>query len=207
MRERDVCQKKNMENKDKKNNLFFIVLICIWLIGPFIIGTVLLVTDHVVGGVLVYVIPYGCLVGLTLWKKKKQKNEFYKIKDGSKRFDIVPVSDPETIRALYDDSALAFFVEEIDPELLNRLYNWLNNEGVLKSERLNLYTFCGQNLKNAFGESTRIRSEEKLISIFLKDLDINDSNKKQFSQDRLQIGGRWLDDIVENGKEGRKRLS
>ena len=36
------------------------------------------------------------------------------------------------------------------------------------------------------------------MSIFLKDLDINDSNELQFSTDRLQIGGRWLDDIVGN---------
>ncbi|MBO7650954.1 MAG: hypothetical protein J6S79_09450 [Lachnospiraceae bacterium] len=82
-------------------------------------------------------------------------------------------------------------------ERLNRLYNWLNNEGVLKSERLTLYTYTGQELKNAFGKK-RIRTEEKLMSIFLKDLDINESNKLQFSKDRLQIGGRWLDDIVGN---------
>lgn len=29
-------------------------------------------------------------------------------------------------------------------------------------------------------------------------MNINDSNMMQFSQDRLQIGGRWLDDIVSN---------
>ena len=69
---------------------------------------------------------------------------------------------------------------------------------MLKSERLNLYTFTGQDLKNAFGKRKRIRAEEKLMSIFLKDLDINESNKLQFSKDRLQIGGRWLDDIVAN---------
>lgn len=44
----------------------------------------------------------------------------------------------------------------------------------------------------------RFRTEDKLMSIFLKDPDINDSNELQFSRDRLQVGGRWLDDIVGN---------
>ena len=42
--------------------------------------------------------------------------------------------------------------------------------------------------------------EVKLMSIFLKDLNLNDSNMRQFSYDRMEIGGRWLDDIVSNAK-------
>ena len=146
----------------------------------------------------VFVIPYLCLCLWGVLRKRKQKKDFYKINDANTRFDIVPVSDTETIKALYENSALTFFIEETDPKLLNWLYNWLNNEGVLKSERLSLYTYTGQDLKNAFGKRKRFRTEDKLMSIFLKDLDINDSNELQFSRDRLQVGGRWLDDIVGN---------
>jgi hypothetical protein len=187
-----------MASKEKKDNPVFVALICILLCGPWVAGPILLGTHHTLAGILAIVIPYS---GLALWgvlRKRKQKKDFYKIKDADARFDIVPVSDTETIKALYDNSALTFFVEETDPKLLNWLYNWLNNEGVLKSERLNLYTYTGQDLKNAFGKRKRFRTEDKLMSIFLKDLDINDSNKLQFSTDRLQIGGRWLDDIVGN---------
>ena len=188
-----------MGNKEKKDNPVFVTIIVILLCGPWIAGPVLLCTNHILAGILVIVIPYSCL---TLWgvlRKRKQKKDFYKIKDAHTRFDIVPVGDTETIKALYDNSALTFFIEEIDPKLLDWLYNWLNNEGVLKGERLTLYTYTGRELKNAFGKK-RIRVEEKLMSIFLKDLNLNDSNMAQFSMDRLQIGGRWLDDIVENSK-------
>ena len=182
----------------KKDNPVLVALACIWICGPIVAGTVLFIMDHVWGGILTIVIPYACLAGFIFLRKRKQKKDFYKIKNADTKFDIIPVSDSETIKALYENSALTFFGEANDPELLNWLYNWLNNEGVLKSERLNLYTFTGQDLKNTFGKRKRIRSEEKLMSIFLKDLDINESNKLRFSMDRLQIGGRWLDDIVGN---------
>ncbi len=168
-----------MENKEKKDNPFFVAFICIVLFGPWIAGPILLGTDHILAGILVFVIPYSCLALWGVLRKRKQKRDFFKIKDANTRFDIVPVSDTETIKALYENSALTFFGETNDPE------------------RLTLYTYTGQELKNAFGKK-RIRTEEKLMSIFLKDLDINESNKLQFSKDRLQIGGRWLDDIVGN---------
>ena len=188
-----------MQSKEKKDNPVFVALICILLFGPFIAGPVLLATNHILGGILAFVIPYACLAVFGFWRKRKQKKDFYKIKEANTRFDIVPVSDTETIKALYDNSALTFFIEEIDTELLNWLYNWLNSEGVLKSERLTLYTFSGQDLKNAFGKRKKFRSGEKFMSIFLKDLDINDSNKLQFSMDRLQVGGRWRDDLAGDG--------
>jgi len=40
----------------------------------------------------------------------------------------------------------------------------------------------------------------KFLSIFLKDLDINDSNKESFSRAHFSVGSRWLDDIVDNMK-------
>lgn len=189
---------KMMENKEKKDNPFFVAIIVFLLFGPWVAGPILLCTNHTLAGILTVVIPYSCLALWGVLRKRKQKKDFYKIKAGNTRFDIVPVSDTETIKALYDNSALTFFVEEVDPGLLDWLYNWLNSEGVLKSERLTLYTYSGQDLKNTFGKRKKFRAEEKFMSIFLKDLDINDSNKVRFSMDRLQIGGRWLDDIVGN---------
>lgn len=189
--------KTEQENKEKKDNPVFVAIVCVLLFGPWIAGPILLCTKHILAGILVIVIPYLCLVLWGVLRKRKQKKDFYKIKDADKRFDIIPVSDAETIKALYDNSALTFFIEETGPEWFGWLYNWLNNEGVLKSERLTLYKYTGRDLKNAFGKK-RIRAEEKLVSIFLKDLNLNESNKLQFSTDRLQVGGRWLDDIVGN---------
>ncbi|MBO4653726.1 MAG: hypothetical protein J5649_10475 [Lachnospiraceae bacterium] len=187
-----------MDNKEKKDNPFFIALICVLLLGPIIAGTILLSTDHLLAGLLVFVIPYSCLVLWGFLRKYKLKRDFYKIKDAGARFDIVPIDDEETLKALCEGSAITFFGEP-SKQGLDMLYNWLNNEGVLKTERLNLYTFSGKDLKNAFGKRKKFDEENKFMSISLKDLDLTDANTRQFSLDRVSIGGRWLDDIVSNG--------
>jgi len=188
-----------MQNKEKKDNPFFVAVVCILLVGPWIAGPILFCTDHILAGILVIVIPYLCLTLFGVLRKQKLKRDFYKIKNAHTRFDIVPVTDAETIKALHDNSALTLWGEPTKQDL-DRLYNWLNNEGVLNGERLNLYTYSGKELKKAFGRRKKFDDEVKLMSIFLKDLNLNDSNMRQFSYGRMEIGGRWLDDIVSNAK-------
>ena len=186
-----------MGNKEKKDNPVFVAVICILLCGPWIATPVLLCTNHTLAGILAVVIPYSCLALFGILRKQKQKRDFFKIKDAGSRFDIIAVSDSETLKALRDNSALTLWGEPTKQDL-DRLYNWLNSEGVLKGERLNLYTYSGKELKKAFGKRKGFDDEVKLMSIFLKDLNLNDSNTRQFSLDRMEIGGRWLDDIVVN---------
>ncbi|MBO4608578.1 MAG: hypothetical protein J5696_01795 [Lachnospiraceae bacterium] len=189
-----------MDRKEtKKDNPFYIAFICILLLGPFIAGPILFVMGKNLAGILAFVIPYLCLALIGVWRKYKLKRDFYKIKDAHTRFDIIPVTDAETLAVLREHSALTFFGEPAEHNL-NHLYNWLNNEGVLKEERVKLYTYSGADLKNAFGKRMKIGSEEKFMSIDLTDLNLNDSNTRQFSLDRMQIGGRWLDDIIWNSK-------
>ena len=170
-----------------------------FLLGPFIAGPILFVMGKNLAGILAFVIPYLCLALIGVWRKYKLKRDFYKIKDAHTRFDIIPVTDAETLAVLREHSALTFFGEPAERDL-NHLYNWLNNEGVLKEERVKLYTYSGADLKNALGKRMKIGSEDKFMSIDLTDLNLNDSNTRQFSLDRLQIGGRWLDDIIGNSK-------
>ena len=185
-----------MKEEAKKKDWIIGVCACILLLGPWIASPILFCTKHILAGILVIVIPYLCLVLWGYLRKRKQKQTFFKIKDANNRVDIIPISDTETILALNKNSALTFAGEPSDG-FLNLLYNWLNNEGVLKEERLKLYTYSGQELKNAFGKK-KLSSEQKFMSVYLKDLNINESNERQFSLDHFQIGGRWLDDIVGN---------
>lgn len=64
---------------------------------------------------------------------------------------------------------------------------------------LNLYTFNGNMLKKTFPYS-RYADDEKFMCIFLKDLELNDSNIQSFSTEHFSIGSRWLDDIIDNEK-------
>lgn len=188
-----------MNTKEKKDNPLYIALVLVLMIGPFIAGPFLFVKKHTLAGILAFVIPWGCLVLIGILRKIKAKRDFYRIKNASALVDIIPVSDEETIRALRDNSALTFRGEPSE-SFLNLLYNWLNNESVLKEERLNLYTYDGALLKKAVGKRRKFGDEEKFMSVFLKDLDINETNERQFSLDHFKIGGRWLDDIVGNSK-------
>lgn len=189
-----------MENREeKKDNPFYIAFILILLVGPWIAGPILFVKNRVLAGILVIVIPYAILTLIGFLRKFRQKRAFYRIKDAHTRFDILPVADAEMLKTLRENSALTFFGEPSD-EWLDRLYNWLNNEGVLKEERLKLYTYGAQDLKSAFGKRLRMDDAFRLMSINLKDLDLNDSNKDAFSRNRMEYGGRWLDDIVANSK-------
>lgn len=187
-----------MKDEVKKSEWVYGIFLSILILGPFVAGPILFVKHRVLAGILSFVIPWGLLFLIAFLRKRRAKKNFYKIPNASTRFDIIPVEDGETIRALYDNSALTWMGEPSDPQLLHFLYNWLNAEGVLKEERLNMYTFDGALLKEVYGKRRRFGDDEKYMSIFLRDLNLNDSNTKQFSLDRMQIGGRWLDDIVDN---------
>ena len=186
-----------MKDKATKKDWIVGIYVSVLLLGPFVAGPILLAKDHILAGILAFVISWGFLCLIAVLRKRKAKKSFYKIQNASARIDIVPVSEEETIRALHENSALTWRGEPSD-SFLNQMYNWLNNEGVLKEERLNLYTYDGVLLKQVFGKRKKFGDEEKFMSVFLKDLDINESNERQFSLDRLRTGGRWLDDIVSN---------
>ena len=130
--------------------------------------------------------------------RKRINKEFYKIKNAHTKFNLINVNDENIINELYKNSALTFIAEP-NSELLDFIFNWLNNENVLKSDSLNLYAFNGHMLKQVFNHS-RWEDNTKFLSIFLKDLDINDSNQVSFARAHFSVGSRWLDDIVDNDK-------
>jgi len=108
---------KETENREKKDNPVYVAAVCVLLFGPLIAGLILLATHHVLAGILAVVIPYACLAILAFLRKHRQKREFYKIRDAHTRFDIVPVGDAETLKALRDDSTLTLYGEPTDREL------------------------------------------------------------------------------------------
>lgn len=181
----------------KKEDIALGVLVSLLLVGPIVAGPILIEFGYVAAGILVFAIPYSVLILLAFLLRMKKKKSAFKIPDGHKNFNIIPVKDPEILRALYQESALTFF-GEINDKGLDGLYNWLGSEGVLKAGRLDLYVYDGKMLKDVFGKDRKFGDEEQFMSIFLKDLNLNEPKLRQFSADRLSVGGRWLDDIVDN---------
>ena len=185
--------------EEKKKQKKYDILMSILILSPIIIAPILMSFNNYILGISIMVLCWGMCVIIGINKRKQINKKFYKIENAHTKFNIVNVDDKNIIKDLYNNSALTF-ISEPSNELLDFIFNWLNNENVLNSDSLNLYVFNGHMLKQVFDYS-RYDDDIKFLSIFLKDLDINDSNKESFSRAHLSVGSRWLDDIVDNDKD------
>ena len=186
--------------EDKKRQKIHDIFVSIMIFVPLIISPILIAGfNQTLIGILLMIICWGLLVVVGINKRKNINKTFYKIKDAHTKFNIINVDNEKTIKELYEDSALTFMAETSD-RLLDFIYNWLNNENVLKSDSLNLYVFDGKLLKSTYGFS-KVSNNMKFMSIFNKDLNINETNIKSYSYAHFQVKARWLDDIVNNDKD------
>lgn len=185
-------------DEDSKKQKIYDILIAILILSPIIITSLLMAFNYYLLGIAIIVLCWGMCAIIGINKRKQINKAFYKIENAYTKFNIVNVEDVSVIKELYKDSALTFNAEPSN-ELLDFIFNWLNNENVLKSESINIYAFNGYMLRQAF-DFSNYDDNIKFLSIFLKDLDINDSNKESFSRAHFSVGSRWLDDIVDNMK-------
>ena len=182
--------------KQKKQELFYAIFIFIMIFMPLIMVGVSAFFNHLLVGILILVICYTLLAFIGIYMRKRAVDQFYILKDAHTKFQVVDVDDIEIIKDLYANSALTFSLS-LEDAFLDFVYNWLYHEGVLKSEFLHLYIFDWDGLKEAFPKS-QFGSQDKFMSIFLKDLDLNDSNRMQFSRNHFTVGARWFDDMIDN---------
>ena len=166
---------------------------------PIIFAPILMTFNHCLLGISIIVLCWGMLAIIGINKRKQINKKFYKIENAHTRFNLINVDDENTIKELYNDSALTFIAEPSN-ELLDFIFNWLNNENVLKSDSLNLYVFNGYMLKKVFDYS-EYNDDIKFLSIFIKDLYINDLNKESFSRACFFVDSKGLDDIINNDKK------
>ena len=185
-------------DEDSKKQKIYDILIAILILSPIIITSLLMAFNYYLLGIAIIVLCWGMCAIIGINKRKQINKAFYKIENAYTKFNMLNVEDVSVIKELYKDSALTFNAEPSN-ELLNFIFNWLNNENVLKSESLNIYVFNGYMLRQVF-DFSNYDDDIKFLSIFLKDLDINDSNIESFSKAHFSVGSRWLDDIVDNMK-------
>jgi len=195
----NVVTNLSKNEEDKKKQKMYDIFITIMIFVPIIISPILIGFNQTLIGILLIIICWGLLFIIGTNRRKNITKGFYKIKDAHTKFNIINVNDEKTIKELYDDSALTFIVEPSN-RLLDFIFNWLNNENVLKSDSLNLYVFDGKLLKSVY-DFCKVSDNMTFMSIFNKDLDINETNIKKFSYNHFQVKSRWLDDIVNNDKD------
>lgn len=142
-------------------------------------------------GFLALFIIYGAFI-----RKQIMISRFYKIKNGHQYIHLIKVEDTSFLDELYQNSALTFFAEPV-PELLDFIYNWLNNKQVLKEESVNMYLLTGKHLKDKY-KYRGLDDHITILCIMLKDLNLNDENMISFSREHFAVGARWFDDIIDN---------
>lgn len=181
-------------NKQKKYEIFMGIMIVL----PLVIAMILFILSNAFIAFTVLFIGYGITVIFGINKRKKTLNDFFKIKEAHKNINIIKTTDEGILKSLYESDAFTF-VGQLDDKYLDFVYNWLNNQKVLKDKILNLYVFNGNLLRDAF--KINKYSDKVLFScISLKELDLKVVDIKKFSEGHFIIGSRWLDDIIDNVK-------
>ena len=109
------------------------------------------------------------------------------------KYNIKNVETPEMLKALNKSyTKLAFEGVENTEENLNWLYDWLEKLGALKQDVVPDFYMCTGKL---FSEtySLKISYPADLNILILDNINIAPTTLARFD-----IGGRWLDDIVDN---------
>lgn len=123
------------------------------------------------------------------------KEEF----DEMSRYDLVQ-ADSDKLDEFYNDSSLTFEGCTTDKDNIDYLYNWLKELGCIKEENgpLAIYTYTGSLMNDKYQLTGRNKypADLNMITVMLKDINFNG----KLPLARMELGGRWFDDIVENNR-------
>lgn len=121
------------------------------------------------------------------------KEEF----DEMSRYELVQ-ADINKLDEFYNDSSLTFEGCTTDKDNIDYLYNWLKELGCIKkgNSPLAIYTYKGSlmNYKYNLTGGNKYPPDLNMITVMLKDINFNG----KLPLARMELGGRWFDDIVEN---------
>lgn len=182
--------------EEKRKDQNYALLICVLAMGPFTLLLPLAYYKMFIPAVVIALFAWTTLGFVIYFKRKNIFANFYRVENAEDKVEVIKVEDFSLLDALHNSSALTF-LEEPHPMMLRFIYNWLNNSGLLKEEKLKVYTLTGKDMRDRFG--CNMDTWESLISISLDDLNITEKNQTRFVKEHLIVGADWLDDIVSNG--------
>lgn len=182
--------------EEKRKDRNYALLICVLAMGPFVFFVPLAYYKMFIPAVVIALFLWTSLGFLIHIKRKTIFENFYRVENAEDKIEVIKVEDFSLMDDLHNSSALTF-EEESHPILLRFIYNWLNNCGVLKEEKLKVYTLTGRDMREKFG--CNMEPDAQLLCISLDDLNITEKNQTHFAKEHLIVDARWLDDIVSNG--------
>lgn len=104
----------------------------------------------------------------------------------------IEVYTAEQIEAL--GSALTFEGLNVDDECLGDLFDWIEQYTPVTNRRV--YITLGSTMNKLFGltGTNAYPADLHIVSVDLQDIE----NSAKIALPRFEVGGRWLDDIIEN---------
>ena len=106
------------------------------------------------------------------------------------------VTTKEDIKELKENSAFTFENVYIGSETLDQIYELLHDQfNVLSDKDIEIYKFSGFDLKEAFPEISDDYSDDIILVSIPLEAFVSIGGA---SMVKMQIGARWLDDIVDN---------
>ena len=115
--------------------------------------------------------------------------------------NIINVSTKEQLDNLYNQSALTWEGMDTDEGNLNDIKEWLNRHGaILENTEPTFHIITGDLMNVIYGLTGRNAYPDDLNV-----LSVTNINQARIIIPRLEVGGRWFDDIVDNNA-GREKL-
>ena len=187
-------------NQKNKQQRIYEILICVLILLPIIAIIILSVLGKLAIGIIILVICFLLIAILFIARKKLILSSFYKVKDARKNCNIIKVNDLSLLEKMYNESALTTMSAEnlVEQSYLDIMYNWLNNLGTIKKEKLDIYTFTGKEIKAKYGFN--VGNKINVVCIPLGQLNINDDNLKQLGEQHFIFKTRYFDDVIDNYK-------
>lgn len=105
------------------------------------------------------------------------------------------VTNKEQLDELYNSSALTLIGLEKSDESINEFIDWIKQYSEV-SNPLNVYIISGSTMNKQYNLTGNNRYNDDLTIVSIKNEDIKQLMRIVIP--RLEIGGRWFDDIVDN---------
>lgn len=108
------------------------------------------------------------------------------------KFTINKVEDMNGIEKLRNVSALTFEGLSIEEESLEALIGWLDDHNAI-IDTIEFHVITGKLMNEVYGLTDDNAYPEDLIIVSVTNID-----QMKIAIPRFEVGGRWLDDIVDN---------
>lgn len=183
------------ENKNTTEQKVFSIVFCLFLFGPVIFLLPFVFLGYKVTAIVLLFVSWIIGMSYALIRKRRIINKIISVKSNDFNTEKIVVTDMDIFDNIDRNSIFSIGVDgNIDSKFYNILYNWLNNLNLLKDGKLKVYCLNGSQFKKKYDVSG-ISDTSNILFILLDDLNINDSNREEFSWQRTFFG-LYLDEIL-----------